>query len=223
MVRTPSLWALIISAIAHVIFLAMANSAIAQTAALAKCLEQERSLGGITGTADFIGEPWNGSAFGVGLVPGTGLEFTFNNGTTHLYQDEENVIADNLWSLQNYWATEFPPPYPAVRRNDGSIRIITRPGDCSGWTVVHPTIIPDGWENHPLARCLTGAYRATDDIVLFEEDALIANFPGIGVSLVSNYPLLADPIIVERFDGYVAVSPNGNACIYQPLTIGGVP
>lgn len=183
------------------------------------CLDNESARGGILGQANFIGEPWDGSRYGVDLVPGTGMLTVFEDDSRFLYGSEDTqggLMADNLSSLKYHWA-DYPPPYDVVRRTDGSIFVVTDMNDCNGWLMVTPTIVPSDWEGHPLARCLTGAYRATANFTI-EDGEVIANFGNETVRLNYGYRPKPDAVIYEDFNGFRAVRENGPSCSAVGLT-----
>ena len=198
------------------ILLALASGVRAQD--IESCLAAERNRNSVTGFADFRGESWDGTEFDVGIVPGTQILVVFDDRVGYLYGGEQNaVVADNLFSLQNSWAKELHAPYPAVRRTDGSIIIITGI-DCQGWMILNPTIIPDAWETSPLAECLTGAYRATDNLVWETNQTITANFDDESEKLHSNFALGERSIVAEFFEGFKAVTSNGAGhCNYTNL------
>lgn len=184
------------------------------------CLNTERGRGGIIGFVDFVGEPWDGATYGVGLVPGTGLEVTFEDGTSYAYGGQQSgLMADNLSSLKNIWAKGLSVPYSSVRRNDGSVVLITDPARCASWMMVPPTILPTGWEDHSLARCLTGAYRVTDQVTFESSQTIVANFDGQLVELHSNFGIKPDVVIAEKFDGYVAIAGKDSYCSFRDLSV----
>jgi hypothetical protein len=109
--------------------------AVAQT-----CLDAERVLGNVVGQADFIGEPWDGTRYGVDVVPGTGLRAIFEDGSEFVYGSwdrQDSLMADNLSSLQKYWS-DYPTPYHVIRRTDGTIVVLPTRGSCEGWVIQHP-------------------------------------------------------------------------------------
>jgi hypothetical protein len=191
------------------------------------CLSSEIARGAKVGLVTLEGEHWtmvfeNGTDL---FVPAESITITFSDSSIFRYGHYgDHVTADNLYSLVHIWAN-YPPPYFAVKRDDGSIIIITDLKTCQGWMVQQPTIIPTGWEDHPLSHCLNGAYRASDDFELgwrVSGGNIHVTFgDGETISLSGNFSAASaeDMIVAERYDGFVAI--NGDAedgwCRFQAL------
>lgn len=196
------------------------------------CLDVDIARGGIIGTVHLMGEPWeytwyetekwdNTQGDWVTIppelhlisVPGTDIELRFDDGNTVqlMKSDQKNgYMADNIWSLNH--AIDDLDHY-AVKRTDGSTLIVIEREDdfCGGWTIMRPTILPAGWESHPLAGCLKGAYRATDQF-RYEDGFIVADFGDEMIALSYGRKPKDDVIIYEGFDGFRTIRENGPSC-----------